>query len=143
MNTQKTIKLELLTILVNSIDTYAYTDEKFTTQADRAAYVLECYTSEYDHYYNQVTYPNTYQRIANWLQGLPTICTVPFSDSEILEIGHRLGMIKHGKSVSSKDRAEQKFLDGWFELIACKLVQMSNMKKHAESQLADFLNSEV
>lgn len=143
MNTQKTIKLNLLSILAASIDTYAYTDEKFKTQGERASFVLECYTQEFDYYQNQVRYPNEYQRIANWLQGLPSVCTVPFYNNEILEIGYKLGMIKHGKSEVSKESAEQKFLEGWFKLMACKLVQMSTMKKHAESQLIDFLSSEV
>ena len=130
MSNQKQIKLELFKIVNDSIYTEAYTDQEFSTVAEKCQYVLECFENEYcDH-----REPNYTKRVAGWLQGLPSIMTVPFYNNEIIEIGYKLDLIKKGKRQTTTENNEQKFLDHWFELIAHKLIQMSQMKAYAAQQ---------
>lgn len=132
MNTQTAIKLNLFKIIDNAIETAEYTDQEFSTAAERARFALECFEGEYECDYEKKRTPNRTKRIAEWLAGLPTVCTVPFENHEIVSIGYSLGMIK-------REKDEDSFLESWFDLMAWKLVQMSEMKKNAEVTFQKFL----
>lgn len=133
MNTQLKNKLNLFKIINDSIDIESYTDQQFDTIAEKAKFVLECFESEYDHEYEKQRTPDKCKRVAGWLAGLPTVCTVPFYNNEILKIGYDLGMIK-------KEKQEDDFLENWFYLMAVKLVQMATMGSHSEKTFQSFLN---
>lgn len=142
MSKQLNIKLNLFAIVNRSIDTQDYTNQEFDTIADKCKYALSCFESEYDNPYEQKRTPNYTKRVAGWLQGLPSVITIPFWNDEIVKIGYDLGMIKKVVRQTTQEKEEQKFIDQWFELMAHKLIQMSTMGKHAESQLVNFLKSE-
>lgn len=135
MNTQTKIKLNLFKILDEAIYTEDYTDQEFNTLSEKAKFALECFESEYEHATVKKQQPNKTLRIASWLQGLPTVCTVPFYNGEILEIGYNLGIIK-------REKDEDEFLDGWFALMAWKLVQASQLKSHAEATYQQFIQAD-
>jgi hypothetical protein len=135
MSNQKQIKLALFKIVNDSIDTEAYTDQEFSTVADKCKYVLKCFDNEY---YDR-SEPNYTKRLAGWLQGLPTIVTVPFYYVEIIKIGYKLDLIKKGKYKTTTENNEQKFIEQWFELMAHKLIQMSQMKSYAENQFNSYI----
>lgn len=134
MSVQKQIKLELYKIVNDSIDTEDYTDQQFDSVAEKCKYVLSCFESEY---YDRRE-PNYTKRVAGWLQGLPSVMTVPFTYCDIIKIGYDLGLIKKGKRQTTTENNEQKFCDQWFELLAHKLIQMSQMKAYAEKQFTTF-----
>lgn len=139
MSVQKQIKLELYKIVNDSIDTEAYTDQQFDSVAEKCKYVLSCFEGEY---YDRRE-SNYTKRVAGWLQGLPSIMTVPFYNNEIIEIGYKLDLIKKGKRQTTTENNEQKFLDQWFELMAHKLIQMSQMKAYAEKQFNTYIVEEL
>lgn len=135
MSAKNHAKLELLRIVNDSIYTEAYTDQEFSTVAAKCQYVLECFENEY-YDCSESSYT---KRLTAWLQGLPSIITIPFYNSEIIEIGYNLGLIKKCKQEIATENNEQKFIDHWFELMACKLIQMSQMKNYAEQQFNAYL----
>lgn len=87
MSNAKLIDLNLKTILVNSFD---FSDSDFNedgaTFAEQAQEVLKSFDSEFNCYQNKIRYPNTQERVAAWLQGLPSQCTVPFYNSDALKL---------------------------------------------------------
>ncbi|AOQ26752.1 hypothetical protein [Vibrio phage S4-7] len=135
----KNFDLALKAIVINSFDLAAYDIETDgLTIAQQAQKVLDCFSSEYDHEYNRRAFPNKQLRIAEWLKGLPTVCTVPFYNGEIIEHGKRIGQIKQNVTEAS----EQKYIDQWFSLMAWKIIQLSEMKKQAEKSINNFMSKE-
>ena len=130
--------LNLKSIVSHSFDTEAY-DQSFNTVQERASFVLECFDSEFNNSYEIQRTPNKQARIASWLQGLPTVCTVPFYNYHILVIGKEL----HNLSFGATKNAEQKYLDNWFNLMAFTLIKLSEMKKHASTTLDNYDDSRV
>lgn len=129
--------LELKAIVIKSFDLEAYDIETGgLTIVQQAQKVLECFSSEYDHPYNQKLFPNRQLRIAEWLKGLPTACTIPFCNNEIVAHGKRIGQLKQ----DATENAEQKYIDQWFALMAWKIIQLSEMKVQAEKAITNFLN---
>lgn len=135
MTTQKQTRLELFKIINDSIETEAYTAQEFSTVAKKSKYVLQCFHKEY----YDPREPNYTKRVADWLQGLPSVITVPFYNNEIVEIGYKLDLSKKGKRQSTTETNEQKFIGNWFELLAHEFIQMSQMKPSPEKQLNDYL----
>ncbi len=129
--------LALKAIVINSFDLEAYDIEtEGLTIAQQAQKVLECFSSEYDCAYNIRQFPNRQMRIAEWLKGLPTVCTVPFYNGEIVEHGKRIGQLKQ----DATENAEQKYIDQWFSLMAYKIIQLSEMKATAEKTITAYMN---
>ncbi len=128
--------LQLKAIVINSFDLEAYNiNTEGLTIAQQAQKVLECFGSEYDHVAIRQQIPNLQLRIASWLMGLPSVCTVPFYNNEILEHGKNIGQLKQ----NATEVAEQKYLDQWFKLMAYKLLQLSKMKSQAESTMGNYM----
>lgn len=139
MSKQKQVKLELFKIINDSITTEAYTDQQFDTVAEKCQYVLKCFESEY----YDLREPNYTKRAAGWLQGLPSVITVPFYNYQIIEIGYYLDLIIPAVRVTTQEARENRFCDQWFELIAHKLIQMSQMKSHAETEFNKYCKGEA
>ena len=76
------------------------------------------------------------QRIAEWLQGLPSVCSVPFYNGDILEKGKKALHLK----ANASEKVEQNYIDNWFNLMASKLLTISEMKKTAEASLNKHIN---
>lgn len=135
---KKNFDLELKAIVINSFDLEAcdFNTEELTI-AQQAQKVLERFSSEYDCPYNIRQSLNRQLRIAEWLKGLPTVCTVPFYNGEIIEHGKRIGQLK----TNTTENAEQKYIDQWFSLMAWKIIQLSEMKNQAEKTITNFMNN--
>lgn len=134
---KKNFDLALKAIVINSFDLEAYDIEtEGLAIAQQAQKVLECFSSEYDFACNIRQFPNRQLRIAEWLKGLPTVCTVPFYNGEIVEHGKRIGQLKQ----NATENAEQKYIDQWFSLMAYKIIQLSEMKATAEKTITAYMN---
>lgn len=79
---------------------------------------FETFDVEFNDGYNKHIYPNTRVRLANWIQGLPTVLGIAFSDYDIIEIGKFWGYCK-------TDKQAAKFVDAWFDTIAFRLIQLA------------------
>lgn len=138
MSNAKLIDLNLKTILVNSFD---FSDSDFdavnATFAEQAKEVLKSFDSEFNYAQNKIRYPNTQERVAAWLQGLPSQCTVPFYNYDIIEQGKKALHLRQDAS----EKAEQTYLDNWFKVMANKLIVISNMKSTAEKSLINHIAS--
>ena len=64
--------------IISAVNVTDY-DTSATTDAEKIAFVMACYESEFNHKYNQVRHPNEQDRFANWLAGLPSVLNIPFS----------------------------------------------------------------
>lgn len=138
MSNAKLIDLNLKTILVSSFD---FSDSDFdaidATFAEQVQEVLKSFDSEFNYPQNKVRYPNTQERIAAWLQGLPSQCTVPFYNCDILEQAKKARHLK----IDASEKAEQAYLDNWFNVMANTLMVVSGMKATAEKSLAQHIKS--
>lgn len=93
---------------------------EFSTDKERIEYFFECFNKEYnDEYYKRI-YPNETDRIANWLQGLPSCIGIDYENSTIIEIGKSWGYCK-------TEKKENEFIENWFFQIALKLRQLRDM----------------
>ena len=75
--------------LLDAINTDDHTTEA-TTHAEKLAFVMSCYESEFNHKYNQARHPNEQTRFANWLAGLPSVLDIPFYNDDIISLAKRL-----------------------------------------------------
>ena len=75
--------------LIDAINTEDHTTEA-TTEAEKIAFVMNCYNSEFNHKYNQARHPNDQERFANWLAGLPSVISLPFYYNDIIELAKEL-----------------------------------------------------
>lgn len=87
------------------------------TDKEKVAYFFEHFNKEYNNEYTKRCYPDTQTRIGEYLKGLPSCIGIAFSDYEIEQIGKSWGYCK-----TDKERA--KFVDGWFDTIAYRLLKL-------------------
>ena len=85
--------------------------------ADKIQFLKETFEIEYGHAINNLGYTGALEQ---WFMGLPSVCTVAFYNSDILEIAREWGSLPE----NATERQEQKILDNWFNLIACKTRQL-------------------
>jgi hypothetical protein len=65
------------TYLIDSVNTEDALHNAIT-DAEKIAFVMACYDSEFNHKFNQARHPNEQTRFANWLAGLPSVLNIPF-----------------------------------------------------------------
>lgn len=87
------------------------------------ANVFKCFASEFDYEYNRRRWPNNQERLAHYLQGLPSCINIDFSNHSILEVAARL----HGVD-GFDERMENKILENWFSHVALFLIRFKSEK---------------
>lgn len=80
--------------------------------------VESAFRAEYGHNVENGVIPQA--DVASWLQGLPTACTVAFSNHEILDLCVEWGLI----SPDATERQEDKMLDQYWSYMSAKLLQV-------------------
>ncbi len=135
---KNTMQLNLKAIVSNSFDTEAY-DETFSTVKERAQFVLECFDSEFNHPYEIKRNPNLEKRVGSWLQGLPSVCTVPFYNHHILSLGKEF----HSLSATATELKQEQYLENWFVIMASTIIKLANMKDFAAKSFNEFDCSKV
>lgn len=80
---------------------------------------IDVFHSEYDDAYRRKIYPVLSFRIASYLQGLPSICSVAYENYWIAELGKQWGYVKD-------DESECRFIDNWFRMIALRIIEMAD-----------------
>lgn len=98
-------------IYSDSVDVDSLSDK------EKVELVFDTFNVEYNDAYNKRCYPNIQVRLANWIQGLPTVLGVAFSDYDIAEIGKSWGYCK-------SDKQAAKFVDNWWNVIAYRLLKL-------------------
>jgi len=92
--------------IIDSITLEEYIETVPTELLDKIKEVYKIFKSEYVHENNK-KYPEV-NLFKEWLQGLPSVLTVPFYNSEILENGKKAGYSIAG------ERSEDNFLNLYF-----------------------------
>lgn len=92
---------------------------EFETDLDKIRFFFECFNTEFNYIQNRKRYPNLQDRIANYLQGLPSCFAIIYWNDEIIAKGQEWGYCQ-------TERKSEKFVDNWFKMIAFRLVQIAN-----------------
>lgn len=95
------------------------TDEEleFSSHKHIMQFFADTFHAEYDCTYTRKIYPNVQDRIASYLQGLPSCISIAFSYSDIIETGKSWGYCKSPKG-------EREFCDRWFKVLAFRIIQL-------------------
>lgn len=80
---------------------------------------IDVFHSEYDNAYRRKIYPTLSVHIANYIQGLPSICSVAYENYRIAELGKQWGYITNAES-------ECRFINNWFRMIALRIIEMAD-----------------
>lgn len=106
----KTLKTYFENIILQNIDLDAYEIER-GSELENIQNVHKIFLSEYGHEIKRRGEKNAF---TEWLQGLPSILTVPFYNSEILNIAYIHGMIE----ANATEEEEDKFLERYFSSLS-------------------------
>ena len=90
---------------------------ELTTDKEKVDYFFKCYEIEFNHEWNKRRYPNESERIGNYLQGLPSCCSVEYWEDEIVKIGESWGFCK-------TSRKAEEFVNNWFRFLGFRLIQL-------------------
>ena len=107
------------TYLIDAVNTDDHTTDA-TTHAEKLAFVMSCYDSEFNHKYNQVRHPNEQTRFANWLAGLPSVLNIPFYPSGILELAKELQEVE-----TYDQKTKNKICDNYFNFMAYHILKLN------------------
>lgn len=90
------------------------------TDKEKINFVFDTFNDEYGDAYYKRTYPSEQERLANYLRGLPSCCSIAFCDYDIIQIGKSWGYCKTPKQ-------EANFVNNWWSVMALRLIQMRNV----------------
>ena len=92
---------------------------EFETHLDMIRFFFECFNEEFNYIQNRKRYPNLTDRIANYLQGLPSCFNIDYWNDEIAKIGKDWGYCQTEKKT-------EKFVENWWCMIAYRIIQIAN-----------------
>lgn len=87
------------------------------TDKQKVEWVFGQFDLEFNDVYNKRRYPNEQERLANYLQGLPSCINLAFSNYDIMQLGKSWGCCQ-----TEKKAAE--FVGRWFSVMALRLLQL-------------------
>lgn len=94
--------------------------------------VIACFESEFLHNGNRDI--ATSKVLAEWLQGLPSIINIAYTNYDIIHLGTGCGLIKSEYSTGTgRDSAYSSFCDSWFERVAIQLLKIAKMKHNTKA----------
>lgn len=89
----------------------------FTTDKEKVSHFFACFEIEHNNAYYKRAIPNEQNRIADYLQGLPSCCSVDYWNDDITKIGKSWGYCK----TPAKELA---FIENWYNTLALRLLQL-------------------
>ena len=108
--------------LLDAINTDDHTTEA-TTHAEKLAFVMSCYNSEFNHKYNQARHPNEQTRFANWLAGLPSVLNIPFYNDDIISLAKRLQEVD---TYPNEKNTTKNIIDNYFNFMAYHILKLNS-----------------
>ena len=105
--------------LLDAINTDDHKTEA-TTHAEKIAFVMACYNSEFNHKFNQARHPNEQTRFANWLAGLPSVLNIPFYNDDIINLAKELQEVE-----TYAEKMEQRICDNYFNFMAYHILKLN------------------
>ena len=108
-------------LIIDCIDLSGY-DIKVNTPIEKIREVEKIFYTEYGYMINRV---GKLKALIEWLQGLPSVLTIPFYNVEIIEIAKKWGSLK----MNATEKQEDKILLNYWRFMANQLLQLFNKKK--------------
>lgn len=110
--------------ILDAINTEDYNYEGLNTDKARLQFLADTFKGEYCYPENLRRYGSCQECLRQWIMGLPTSFNIDYENYRIIELAKQWGSLKQ----DCDDRAEDKVLNNWFNLIAAKTLQL--MAKH-------------
>ena len=107
--------------LLDAINTDDHTTEA-TTHAEKLAFVMSCYDSEFNHKYNQARHPNEQTRFAHWLAGLPSVLNIPFYNDDIIKLAKRLQGVD---TYPNEKNTTKRIIENYFNFMAFHILKLN------------------
>lgn len=92
-------------------------DKELTTDKEKVEYFFSCFDKEHNDEFYRRAIPNEQKRIADYLQGLPSCCSVDYWNNDIIAIGKSWGFCQD-------DTKSMQFVNNWFNVLAFRLIQL-------------------
>ena len=108
--------------LIDAINTDDHKTEA-TTHAEKLAFVMSCYNSEFNHKFNQARHPNEQTRFANWLAGLPSVLNIPFYNDDIVNLAKRLQEVD---TYPNEKNTTKNIIDNYFNFMAYHILKLNS-----------------
>ncbi len=89
------------------------------TDEEKVSTFIDVFHSEFEDSYRRKIYPILSIHIANYIQGLPSVCSVAYENYWIAELGKQWGYI-------TDEESEGRFIDNWFRMIALRIIEMAD-----------------
>ena len=105
--------------LIDAVSTEDHKTEAIT-DAQKLAFVMSCYNSEFNHKYNAIRYPNEQERFANWLAGLPSVLDIPFKYDGVLKLAKQLQEVE-----TYNEKTEQRICENYFNFMAYHILKLN------------------
>jgi hypothetical protein len=107
------------TYLIDSVNTEDALHDA-NTDAEKIAFVMACYNSEFNHKFNQARHPNEQTRFSNWLAGLPSVLDIPFKYDGVLKLAKQL------QEVETYDKkTENRICENYFNFMAYHILKLN------------------
>ncbi len=74
------------------------------------------------------------QAVQEWLQGLPSTCTVAFYNSDIVRLGYDWGALTPQRTAKATESAEWRWVESWWRRVS--MVLAADMAKAAKAAKA-------
>ena len=127
--------INIRTYLVNAIDSTDYGIET-TTPVQKLTFLFETFDSEFNHKYNIKRYPNTQDRLAQWLAGLPSAISLPFYYNDIIELAKELQEVD-----TYTQKMKDKICQNYFNFMAYHLLKFNfDLIKKSEKDLKTLIS---
>lgn len=108
-------------LLIDCIDLSGY-ELNITNPMNKIRAVEKIFYTEYGFMINRV---GKLKALTEWLQGLPSVLTIPFYNVEIIEIAKKWGSLK----MNATEKQEDKILLNYWRYMANQLLQLFNKNK--------------
>jgi len=108
--------------LLDAINTDDHTTEA-TTHAEKLAFVMSCYESEFNHKYNKARHPNEQTRFAHWLAGLPSVLDIPFYNDDIISLAKRLQEVD---TYPNEKNTTKNIVENYFNFMAYHILKLNS-----------------
>ena len=113
-------------IIINSIDLEAYDLNNEVYLYDKIKTTYNIFKSEYLYENNLRRYGTEQNCFKNWLQGLPSVLTVPFYNYEILKLGRENFVSLSTGSPKTIERQEDRFLNNYWDNLAAAFFTLKD-----------------
>lgn len=90
------------------------------SDTEKVLLLLETFAAEKNYPNNFRRFPNAVDRLADWMQGLPSVFNIAFTYCDIIQQGKAWGYCK-------TEKQQESFCEHWFSSIACKTFQLARI----------------